>query len=490
MRKLLGISVIVIAFGLSAYLILKIPRPTTASPRVNTPPSEVLESTEEWLGIFLQGQRIGYTFTKISRTADGVFTESRSRMTLSMMQMARSIETHVFARTDNDYLLEEFSVMISTQGHETQVEGTIEDMTLNLTSYSQGVSQTQSIELQERPYIPEAVEEIIRRRNMQPGDEISIPYFDPTTQSSTTARVKMMHTEAVPVMDRTMTGKRVEVTAQGISSIMWFDDAFALIKVWVPALGMESIPMSREEALAEVMPTEAFDLLGFFAVRLDTELPPPPMLSYLKLRLQNITTADLDLDDAYQRVTGTQPLEIEFSRPILDTLPRLILPVTEHTEFIEPSVYIQCQAPDIVAAAKGMAGNETDPRKIVARLVAGVSDLVRDNPTASLPSAIDVLKTKEGDCTEHTILFAALARALGIPTKIYVGLGNIDGRAYFYHAWCAVWLGEWVPVDPTWNQYPADVGHLKLKEGELSEWATVMQVVGQLEISVVEFLPQ
>jgi transglutaminase-like putative cysteine protease len=238
------------------------------------------------------------------------------------------------------------------------------------------------------------------------------------------------------------------------------------------------------------MPTEAFDLLGFFAVRLDTELPPPPMLSYLKLRLQNITTADLDLDDAYQRVTGTQPLEIEFSRPILDTLPRLILPVTEHTEFIEPSVYIQCQAPDIVAAAKGMAGNETDPRKIVARLVAGVSDLVRDNPTASLPSAIDVLKTKEGDCTEHTILFAALARALGIPTKIYVGLGNFDGRAYFYHAWCAVWLGEWVPVDPTWNQYPADVGHLKLKEGELSEWATVMQVVGQLEITVVEFLPQ
>jgi hypothetical protein len=489
MRKLFGICAIIIIFGLSVYLILKVPRPTRAS-QVSTPQTTVLESTEEWLGIFLQGQRIGYTFTKISRTADGVFTESRSRMTLSMMQMARSIETHVFARTDNDYLLEEFSLMISTQGHETQVEGQVEDKTLTLTSYSQGVSQTQTIELQERPYIPEAVEEIIRRRNMQPGDEISIPYFDPTTQSSTTARVKMMHTETVPVMDRTMTGKRVEVTAQGISSIMWFDDAFALIKVWVPALGMESVPMSREEALAEVMPTEAFDLLGFFAVRLDTELPPPSSLSYVKLRLQNITTADLDLEDAYQRITGTQPLEIEFSRPILDTLPRLSLPVTEHTEFIQPSVYIQCEAPDIIAAAKEMAGNETDPGKIVARLVAGVSELVRDNPTASLPSAIDVLKTQEGDCTEHTILFAALARALGIPTKIYVGLGNIDGRAYFYHAWCAVWLGEWVPVDPTWNQYPADVGHLKLKEGELSEWATVMQVVGQLEISVVEFLPQ
>jgi hypothetical protein len=486
MRKLLGIIVIIIIFGLSAYLILKIPGPTRAS-RVSTPQTAVLESKEEWLGIFLQGQRIGYTFTKISHTTDDVFTESRSHMTLGMMQMARSIETHVFARTDNEYLLEEFSLLIATQGHETQVEGTIEGMTLTLTSYSQGVSQTQTVELQEKPYIPEAVEEIIRQRNMQPGDEISIPYFDPTTQSSTTARIKMMHTESVPVMDRIETGTRVEVIAQGISSIMWFDDDFQIIKVSVPALGMESIPMSREEALAEIIPTEAFDLLGFFAVRLDTELPPPPTLGYLKLRLQDITTADLDLDDAYQRITSTQPVEIEFTRPILDSLPQLTLPMNEHDEFTEPSVYIQCRAPDIVSAAKAMAGNETDPKKIVARLVAGVSELVRDNPTASLPSAIDVLKTKEGDCTEHTILFAALARALGIPTKIYVGLGNIDGTAYFYHAWCAVWLGEWVGVDPTWNQYPADVGHLKLKEGELAEWATVMQVVGKVKITVVEY---
>ena len=486
MKKILGIIIIVIIFGLSAYLLLKIPRPTSAS-RVDTQQTTVLESTEEWLGIFLQGQRIGYTFTKISHTADGVFTESRSRMTLGMMQMARSIETHVFARTDKDYLLEEFSLIIATEGHETQVEGQIDDKTLTLTSYSQGVSQTQTVQLEEKPYIPEAVEEIIRQRNMQPGEEITIPYFDPTTQSSTAARIKMMHQESVSVMGRTETGMRVEVTAQGIASIMWFDDDFQLIKVWVPALGMESVPMTREQALAEIVPTQAFDLLGFFAVRLDTELPSPPTLGYLKLRLENITTDDLDLEDAYQRITNSQPIEIEFTRPALDTLPQLTLPITEHSEFTEPSVYIQCQATDIVAAAKSMAGNETDPRKIVARLVTGVSELVRDNPTASLPSAIDVLKTKEGDCTEHTILFTALARALGIPTKIYVGLGNIDGQAYFYHAWCAVWLGEWVPVDPTWNQYPADVGHLKLKEGELAEWATVMQVVGQLAITVVEY---
>jgi hypothetical protein len=98
-----------------------------------------------------------------------------------------------------------------------------------------------------------------------------------------------------------------------------------------------------------------------------------------------------------------------------------------------------------------------------------------------------VLKTREGDCNEHAVLFTALARAYGIPTKIYVGLVNLQGFAYFYHAWCAVWLGAWVPVDPTFNQYPADIGHLKLKEGELSEQAKVLKVVGKLKIDVLDF---
>jgi transglutaminase-like putative cysteine protease len=66
-------------------------------------------------------------------------------------------------------------------------------------------------------------------------------------------------------------------------------------------------------------------------------------------------------------------------------------------------------------------------------------------------------------------------------------LVNLDGDAYFYHAWCAIWIGKWVPVDPTFNQFPADVYHLKLKEGEISDWAEVMKVVGKLKIDVMDY---
>jgi transglutaminase-like putative cysteine protease len=66
-------------------------------------------------------------------------------------------------------------------------------------------------------------------------------------------------------------------------------------------------------------------------------------------------------------------------------------------------------------------------------------------------------------------------------------LVNLHGYAYYYHAWCAVWLGKWVPVDPTLNQFPADVGHLKLKEGEISEQAMVLKVVGKLNINTLDY---
>ena len=50
-----------------------------------------------------------------------------------------------------------------------------------------------------------------------------------------------------------------------------------------------------------------------------------------------------------------------------------------------------------------------------------------------------MLRTKVGDCNEHTALYVAMARALGIPARIAVGLVYIHG-AFYYHAWPEVYL--------------------------------------------------
>jgi len=486
MKKILGIVVIIAVFAVSIYLILHLPRQKKI-PIMREEPLITSGDSEEWLGIFLQGQRVGYSFTRISRADTGMTVENRSMMTLLMMHERRTLTTHLFAHTDSDFTLNDFIMEIRTPGHPTRIEGVIEGTELTLTSYSQNMPHTQTVILKEKPYFPDAIEEVIKIKNLKPGDEIDIPYFDPTTQSSSVARIRVFDREKVNVRDKEMIGMRIEIDYMGINSILWLDDNYKLIKEASPAMALEMLPLSREEALAEIDPTESFDLLSFFAVKLENPIPDPRTLSYLRLELKDITTEGLDLADDYQNLIQKEPIIIETYRPDLDDLSNLSIPISQQKEFLAPSVYIQCENPEIVSKADELAGNEKDAKKVVATLVAGVYNLLEKNPTASLPSAIDVLRTKEGDCNEHSILFTALARAKGIPTKIHVGLVNLQGSAYYYHAWCAVWLGKWVPVDPTLNQFPADVGHLKLKEGEIAEQAQVLKVVGKLHIKTLEY---
>ena len=221
MKKFLGIVIIPAIFIISIYLILKIPRPARSSIEQDQTIGDT-ENTEEWLGIFLQGRRIGYSFTTIAKTDTGIFVENRSRMSLMMMNAQRTVDTHIYSHTDTDFLLKEFKLHLETLGHETRVEGIIHDNRLMLTAYSQGIPHSQTIELKEKPYLPTAIEEVIKKKNMKPGDEITIPYFDPTTQSSTEARIKLFEKEKVTIQGNEYTGLRVEINVMGLSEIAWF----------------------------------------------------------------------------------------------------------------------------------------------------------------------------------------------------------------------------------------------------------------------------
>ncbi len=486
MRRFFGIIFISAIFGFTIYLISKLPEKNQPVEVKNLEKSPK-EISEEWSGIFIKGQRVGYSFTRIAKFDSGLEVENKTQMTIFMMQEVTELTTHFYAHTDTNYTLKDFSIEITTAGHPTRVDGEIEDNQLTLTTYSRGIKQTQKKVLPEKPYFPDAIEEVIKKKGLKPGDEIKIPYFDPTTQSQAQAIMRVLPAERITVLDRETTGIKVEINFLGMVSYLYLDENYKVLKEFTPNLQLEIVPMSKDEAVAKIKPEAAFDLLNFFSVKLKEPLPIDKALSYVKLELKNITIEDLDLNDDYQRLPSEMPVIIESHLPELNELKPLTLPIKEQKEFLKPSGYIQSDHPDIIAEAKRIVGNEREAIEAVRKLAGGVYRMIRKNPTPSLPSALDVLKTKEGDCNEHAILFVAFARAIGIPAKIYVGLVNLYGDAYFYHAWCGVWLGRWVPVDPTFNQFPADVRHLKLKEGEISDWAQVMKVVGKLQIELIEY---
>ena len=84
-----------------------------------------------------------------------------------------------------------------------------------------------------------------------------------------------------------------------------------------------------------------------------------------------------------------------------------------------------------------------------------------------------------------------MARAVGIPARIAVGLVSVRG-AFYYHAWPEVYLAEgrgrgmWLPVDPTLNQFPADGTHLRLARGGLEKQAVILPLIGRLKIEILD----
>ena len=102
-------------------------------------------------------------------------------------------------------------------------------------------------------------------------------------------------------------------------------------------------------------------------------------------------------------------------------------------------------------------------------------------------TALDALRERRGECQSHTYLFAALARATGIPTKIVNGLVySEDYGGFLFHAWPEVFVGEWRALDPTLGQDRLDATHIKLTENEREYPFKMMAFVGQIAIEIVE----
>jgi hypothetical protein len=281
---------------------------------------------------------------------------------------------------------------------------------------------------------------------------------------------------------------RVTTRFSGVSSTSWVTDLGEVVKEESP-LGLLVVKETRERALARAVPGSVqADLLEAAAVVPQTKvrIDDPASVLRLKLRLQGAELSGADLQGAGQTVDG-DVFEIHSQRDA-----KAGTGDPDAGRFLGAEPLVESDDPEIQAEARrAVSGLGEGPRVRAERLVRHVNALLEKKPTVSLPSAREVLRTRVGDCNEHTALYVALARALGIPARVAVGLVCLHG-AFYYHAWPEVYLAEsdgrglWLPVDPTLNQFPADATHLRLTRGGLERQASILPLIGRLEISVLD----
>jgi transglutaminase-like putative cysteine protease len=444
-------------------------------------------SSATWRGVYYRGEKIGFTVSQTVPTADGFDLEENGRLQMSLLGATAAAIIRTTAPVDASFALRAFEFSLDPGTGPIEVRGRINGRRLSLDVTTTAGTRSEERELAEPPALSLNLSRRLADGGLVPGARHHWTVFDPATLRNSTVTVDVGKREVVRGATAPIPAFRVEMEFAGLRTVSWVTDTGEVVREESP-LGLITVRETAERAQAmAVSGRMRADLLNASAVVPDGEalVGEPRDVRRLRLRIDGLDLSAPDLDGGAQRVDGAI-LELRDPQSLA---PSAADP--DAARYLAPEPLLESDAPEIVAEAAAAVGNASGSRARAERLTRHVNALLDKKPTVSLPSAREVLRTKVGDCNEHTALFVAMARSIGMPARIAVGLVFMHG-AFYYHAWPEVYVAEkdgqglWLPVDPTLNQFPADATHLRLTRGGLDKQAVVLPLIGRLKMTVLD----
>lgn len=444
-----------------------------------------VEEREEWMGIYAQGQKIGHARTRLSRAEGGWVLEERVLLRLSLLGIPREVRSTATVETAQGFSLRRFLVRVESGPTRFEAEGRAVDSELSVEIRSAGRIREVRIPAKEASWMPQTLRFMLSvQGQLQVGQRFRLPVIDPLTLSIEPMEIIVEARDRILWGERELDTLRLGYSWAGLRSRAWVSlEGDVLREEGFGGLSM--VKETKEQALAEGWAEgKRVDLFKAMAVPAEPFLEEPRGISYLKVRFSGADLSSFSIGGIRQR---TSAQEVEVTKEDMGQARGYELPHPRKKDlvgFLDATPLIQSDDPAILAASKEVLQGETDALKAVERILAWVHSNLEKLPTLSVPSAVEVLKTRQGDCNEHAVLFAALARAAGIPTKVCAGILYQEGR-FYYHAWNEVFLGQWFSLDSLFGQFPADATHIKFVEGELANQAKLVPLIGNLKAEIL-----
>jgi transglutaminase superfamily protein len=444
-------------------------------------------SNAQWRGVYYRGEKIGFTVGQTVPVDEGFELQEDGQLQMTLLGATTMAQLRTTARVDEGFALRSFAFSLDAGTGPVEVRGRVNGRLLTLDVVTGSGTRTEERQLAEPPMLTLNLSRRLASGGLTTGAKYEWTVFDPATLRNAPVIVDVGQRELVRAGNTSIPAFRIGLAFAGLQTTSWMTDTGEVIREESP-LGLISIKESADQARAMAVPKQGqTDLLQAAAVVpvMKQRIDDPRDVLRLRLRLEGADLSHPDLQGAGQSIAGNV-IEIRDPRR-LSAHPA----DPDVRRYLAPEPLIESDAAEIVAETERAVGGITGARARAEQLTRYVNGLLEKKPTVSLPSAREVLRTKVGDCNEHTSLYVAMARAAGIPARVAVGLVYVRG-AFYYHAWPEVYLTEgasrglWLPVDPTFNQFPADATHLRLARGGLDRQAAILPMIGHLKMTVLD----
>lgn len=350
-----------------------------------------------------------------------------------------------------------------------------------------------------------AVEQSLAAKPLAPGERRNVTALTAILDGFATTRLEAVDWEPTELPGQTRRLLRVEAVVElpgGVrtASTLSCDEHGDVLKSTQPAIGLVSYRADRQRALRET--DERADMFRELIVAVDPPLVRPherQRIAY-EVELTGGAPGDVFANDFRQQ---WQPLGRHRAR--LDVTATWADDWNSHSTgeadnaappaaALATSRLIDHDDPLVAELAQEVGRDETDAWQLALQLEELVHrSIAVKNLESAFASAGEVARLREGDCTEHAVLLAALCRARDIPARVAFGLVYAERQnGFLYHMWNEVWIaGRWRPLDATFGRGGVGATHLKIDDSLLdgdnafASLLPVVNVIGQVGIEEV-----
>lgn len=456
---------------------------------------------ESWQVVYINQNRVGYGRSTVSREQrDGRdLVNTHYELSLVITRLGQTIKIKMTTQTNEtvageirDFVFELEAPPAVSQRTRGRVE---KDMLLVETETNGKVHKREPQRWDASVKSSTYQHRILKSKPIMPGEKRSFDVYVPELQKTGTISLEAADFENVKLLaGKTARLLRVTVKQSLLPSEIsqeYVDAEGESLKETsqIAGLPVAMYTVSKDEALKALSSAEV-DLVVATLVKV------PPIANPRKTRriVYRVTTPGEDPATKLHVGTG-QSLE-RVATDTVDLTVQALLPPAEDPsenrdpgkEYVSPNSFLQSDDPLIVAQAREAVDDEVDPWKAAQFMERWVHEKIRKkNFSTLLATAAEVAKDLSGDCTEHSVLLAAMCRARGIPSRVAVGLVYAPSQSGFAgHMWTEVFInGEWIPLDATMAEGRVAAEHIKFADSSLADTSEASPMTSFLPLAGV-----